>query len=205
MSKGLLILVSAPSGAGKTSLVAATLKADSHLVVSVSHTTRPQRPGEEDSINYHFVSHNEFDKMVEKKAFLEHALVFGNQYGTSAAAVSALRQQGRDVVLEIDWQGAEQIMGKYPDALSIFILPPDEATLRERLTSRGQDSTNVIEHRLSEAKLEISQAPKYEFIVINDEFDQATDDLLAIIRAARLMTTRQMGDNPRVQAILSGS
>lgn len=205
MSEGLLILVSAPSGAGKTSLVGATLKADSHLVVSVSHTTRPQRSGEEDGINYHFVSHNEFDKMIEKNAFLEHALVFGNQYGTSAAAVSALRQQGRDVVLEIDWQGAEQIMGKYPDALSIFILPPDEATLRERLTSRGQDSTDVIEHRLSEAKLEISQAPKYEFIVINDEFDQATDDLLAIIRAARLITTRQIGDNPSVQAILSGS
>ncbi|NKC00418.1 MAG: guanylate kinase [Pseudomonadales bacterium] len=205
MSEGLLILVSAPSGAGKTSLVAAALKADSQLVVSVSHTTRPQRPGEEDAINYHFVSHNEFDKMVGKGAFLEHALVFGNQYGTSAAAVSALRQQGRDVVLEIDWQGAEQIMGKYPDALSIFILPPDEATLRERLTSRGQDSTDVIEHRLSEARLEISQAPKYEFVIINDDFEQATDDLVAVIRAARLTAARQIEGNPAVQAILSGS
>jgi guanylate kinase len=204
MSAGLLILVSAPSGAGKTSLVAAALAADQRLVVSVSHTTRPRRPGEEDGINYHFIEREAFERMIESGAFLEHASVFDNHYGTSSAAVSALRNEGKDVVLEIDWQGAQQIMEKYPDAVSIFILPPDVATLRERLTKRGQDSTEVIERRLAEAELEISQATRYDAIIVNEDFARATEDLLAVIRAARVSTRQQVTNNPAVRAILSG-
>ena len=204
MSEGLLILVSAPSGAGKTSLVAATLKSDQQLVVSVSHTTRGQRPGEEDGVNYHFVNQATFERMIAEDAFLEHALVFGNHYGTSIAGVQALRDQGKDVVLEIDWQGAEQIMARYPEAVSIFILPPSEAALQERLTKRGQDSADVIERRLSEARLEMSQAPKYRYIVVNDDFDAAHKDIATIIRAARLESGRQMSTNSSVQTILAG-
>ena len=205
MSNGLLILVSAPSGAGKTSLVAAALERDAQLVVSVSHTTRPQRPGEEDGVNYHFVDKSEFEQMIEANAFLEHALVFGNHYGTSVAGVEALRDQGKDVVLEIDWQGAEQIMARYPETVSIFILPPSEAALKERLTKRGQDAPNVIERRLSEARLEMSQATKYRYIVVNDDFEQAHDDIAAIIRVARLEGAHQTRVNASVQSILSGS
>lgn len=204
MSEGLLILVSAPSGAGKTSLVAASLESDQQLVVSVSHTTRGLRPGEEDGVNYHFVNQATFERMVAEDAFLEHALVFGNHYGTSIAGVQALRDQGKDVVLEIDWQGAEQIMARYPEAVSIFILPPSEAALQERLTKRGQDSADVIERRLSEARLEMSQAPKYRYIVVNDDFDAAHKDIATIIRAARLESGRQMSTNSSVQTILAG-
>ena len=205
MSEGLLILVSAPSGAGKTSLVAATLESDQQLVVSVSHTTRGQRLGEEDGVNYHFVNQATFERMIAEDAFLEHALVFGNHYGTSIAGVQALRDQGKDVVLEIDWQGAEQIMARYPEAVSIFILPPSEAALQERLTKRGQDSADVIERRLSEARLEMSQAPKYRYIVVNDDFDAAHQDIATIIHAARLESGRQMSTNSSVQTILAGS
>ena len=205
MSEGLLILVSAPSGAGKTSLVAAALERDEQLVVSVSHTTRPQRPGEEDGVNYHFVDKTTFESMIADEAFLEHALVFGNHYGTSIAGVQDLRDQGKDVVLEIDWQGAEQIMARYPEVVSIFILPPSEVALQQRLTKRGQDSADVIERRLSEARLEMSQAPKYRYIVVNDDFETAHHDIATIICAARLESGRQMRANTSVQAILSGS
>lgn len=202
---GLLILVSAPSGAGKTSLVAAALQADDKLVVSVSHTTREQRPSEEDGVNYHFVTKDTFADMIADGAFLEHACVFDNQYGTGAKEVQSLREQGKDVVLEIDWQGADQIMAQYPDTLSIFVLPPDQQTLRARLIGRGQDSQAVIERRLSEARLEMSQAPKYQYIVVNDEFTTACDDLLAIIRATRLKTNRQLDQGSGIEAILSGT
>lgn len=205
MSSGLLILVSAPSGAGKTSLVAAALAADPQLVVSVSHTTRPQRPGEVDGLNYHFVDDSEFVDMINNDAFLEHALVFGNRYGTSIERVESQRREGKDVILEIDWQGASQIMSRYPDTLSIFILPPDEKTLEERLTKRGQDSSDVIARRLSEARLEMSQAPNYQYIVVNDDFAQATDDILAIVRSARLESGRQISNNASVETILSAT
>ena len=205
MSKGLLILVSAPSGAGKTSLVAAALKNDEQLVVSVSHTTRPQRPGEEDGVNYHFIEKDTFEQMIKDAAFLEHALVFGNHYGTSVAGVQALREQGKDVVLEIDWQGGKQIMARFPEAISIFVLPPSEAALQERLVNRGQDSQEVIERRLSEARLEMSQAPNYRYIVVNDDFELALADINAIVRTARLESERQVNDNANVRTILSGS
>ena len=158
MQAGSLFLVSAPSGAGKTSLVNAALAADSQLVVSVSHTTRPARGGEVDGENYFFVSDDQFVQMIEEGKFLEHANVFGKRYGTSKAEVAAKRAQGKDVILEIDWQGAQQVRETIPDAISVFVLPPSVDELAARLTSRGEDTAQSIEKRLGEAKLDMSQA-----------------------------------------------
>lgn len=202
MTDGLLVLVSAPSGAGKTSLVNAALEKDDRLVVSVSHTTRSIRPGEQDGVNYHFVEANDFKRMVDNAEFLEFARVFGNQYGTARKTVQDLRAQGRDVILEIDWQGAEQIRALLPEAVSIFILPPSIAALRERLTRRAQDSQDAIEGRLAEARLEISKAPDYDFIILNESFDEALADLLAILRAERVRTAAQLAKTP-VKSVLS--
>ncbi len=200
MSQGILFLVSAPSGAGKTSLVNALLEASAastmnNLCVSISHTTRPKRPGETDGKNYHFVSVDEFRQMRADKAFLESAEVFGNFYGTSRHWVEDRLSQGWDVILEIDWQGAAQVQQLMPGAVSIFILPPSLAALRERLTSRGQDDASVIEKRMSEAVNEISHYGQADYIVINQTFDVALDDLKAIIRSARLGKAYQMASH----------
>ena len=203
MITGLLILISAPSGAGKTSLVEAALQQDANLVVSVSHTTREKRPQEQEGVNYFFVSPESFQAMVDAGDFLEHAVVFGNHYGTSAKAVQDLRATGRDVILEIDWQGADQVREVVADALSIFILPPSEAVLQERLNRRGQDSAETIARRLSEAQLDMQQASRYQYIIVNDDFQQATKDLLAICHAHRLTAEQQMRASPAVQSILS--
>jgi guanylate kinase len=203
MSLGQLILVSAPSGAGKTSLVNAALQQDDNLVVSISHTTRDVRAGEADGVNYHFVSATRFNNMIAADEFLEHAKVFDHHYGTALAQVDALRANSRDVVLEIDWQGADQVRLHRPDALSIFVLPPSVEVLRERLRSRGRDSEASMDRRLAEAQLEISQAPRYQYIVVNDDFEQALADILAIIRAARSVAPRQIHENQVVKAILS--
>lgn len=205
MSHGQLILVSAPSGAGKTSLVNAALAKDSNLVVSISHTTRDIRAGETDGVNYHFVAEERFNEMAAADEFLEHAQVFDHQYGTGLHQVDTLRAQGLDVVLEIDWQGADQVRRHQADVLSIFVLPPNVDVLRERLTSRGRDSRAAIDRRLAEAELEMSQAPRYQYIVINDDFERALADILAIVRAARRTTERQIHDNPTVKAILSAN
>lgn len=202
MSNGLLLLVSAPSGAGKTSLVKAALEADSRLVVSVSHTTRPQRPGEVDGVNYHFVEPATFTEMIKADAFLEHADVFGNHYGTARATVEDLQAADRDVILEIDWQGAAQVRALIPDAISIFILPPSIAALEARLTGRAQDSLETINKRLAEARLEMSQASHFDFLVMNDDFDTALNELLTIVRAQRLRTATQI-KNPPIAAVLS--
>lgn len=203
MKTGQLILVSAPSGAGKTSLVNAALAQDDNLVVSISHTTRAIRATEKDGVDYHFVSPGQFDAMIAGDAFLEHAQVFDHQYGTAHAQVDALRARGKDVVLEIDWQGADQIRQVMPDALSIFVLPQTVAILRQRLTARGQDSAAAIDRRLAEAQLEMSQAPRYQYIVVNEDFNQALDDMLTIIRVSHLSSSTQMRDNNAVKAILS--
>lgn len=203
MSQGLLILVSAPSGAGKTSLVSAAIQADPRLVSSISHTTRPQRKQERDGVNYHFTDAAEFAAMVDNNEFLEHAEVFGNRYGTAWSSVKELQAANKDVFLEIDWQGADQVRKVLPDALSIFILPPSVATLSERLEARGQDSVESMQRRLAEAKLEIAKAHRYEFIVVNQHFDQALADLQSILQAARLRTSAQISQNTMVKSVLS--
>lgn len=185
-ARGTLFIISAPSGAGKTSLVKALIDSSSDLQVSISHTTRAKRPGEVDGVNYHFVSHDAFKSMLDEAAFLESAEVFGNFYGTSQAWVESTLNQGTDVILEIDWQGAQQIKKLAPDAVSVFILPPSLAALRERLTNRGQDDSSIIDERMNKAVNEISHYGDADFLIINDDFDTALDDLRAVIRNARL-------------------
>lgn len=184
--QGTLYIVSAASGTGKTSLLKALLERDAKVGISVSHTSRAPRPGESDGVNYHFVDRARFEAMVESAAFLEYADVFGNYYGTSVAAVEALQASGRDVILEIDWQGAQQVRRRFPDSVSIFILPPSLATLRQRLQDRGQDAQEVIERRLSEAAREIEHFPEYDYLVVNECFETALSDLEAIFRGRRL-------------------
>lgn len=189
--RGTLFVVAAPSGAGKTSLVNALVERCTDLVLSVSHTTRPARPGEADGTHYHFVSDAEFDRMVEAGEFLEHATVYGSRYGTGRAELERSLAKGRDVILEIDWQGARQVRQAAPDALGIFILPPSREALVERLQGRGQDSSSVIESRMAKAQEEISHYGEFDFLVINDDFDQALADLEAILRTQRLRLPRQ--------------
>jgi guanylate kinase len=189
--RGTLYIISAPSGAGKTSLVKALLASTVDITVSVSHTTRAMRPGEEDGVDYHFVEPATFSAMIDEKAFLEHAQVFDNYYGTSRQAVLDQLDQGRDVILEIDWQGARQVRRLFPDSLSIFILPPSKAALRQRLTGRGQDSEAVIGRRMRDAEAEMSHYGDFDYVVVNDVFDDALAQLRAIVTAQRLSTPRQ--------------
>lgn len=185
MRKGQLLIVSAPSGAGKTSLVGALLTQDDDLVVSVSHTTRDKRPKERDGVDYHFVDAKTFAAMVEQGAFLEHAKVFGHRYGTSRQAVAEELARGHDVVLEIDWQGARMIRTEFPHAVDIFILPPSRAELATRLKARGEDDPEVISRRMSEARKEMSHSNDYTNLVVNDDFAEALSRIAAIVRAAR--------------------
>ncbi|MCG8609620.1 MAG: guanylate kinase [Pseudomonadales bacterium] len=190
-AKGRLFIVSAPSGAGKTSLVKALLERMEGIQVSVSHTTRAQRPGEVDGVNYNFVDKAEFKAMIEQNAFLEHAEVFGNYYGTSEAWVRAQMDQGIDVILEIDWQGGQQVRRLMPEAVGIFILPPSKAALMERLSNRGQDSEEVIAKRMAQSESEVSHYVEYDFIIINDEFTTALDEMASVIIADRVRIDRQ--------------
>lgn len=188
---GTLYTISAPSGAGKTSLVNALVKQRPEIQVSVSHTTRTIRPGEVDGVNYHFVEKETFVSMLSDTAFLEHAEVFGNYYGTSQQWVEETLRQGTDVILEIDWQGAEQVGKLMPNAVAIFILPPSKQALEHRLTDRGQDSQEIIEKRMSEAQSEMSHYVEADYIVINDDFDEALSQLSAIFVALRNTITQQ--------------
>lgn len=197
---GTLYIVSAPSGAGKTSLVKALIDQLDSLRVSVSHTTRAMRPGELDGVNYHFVNRESFLDQVQQGDFLEHAEVFGNLYGTSQSAVEKTLAQGYDLILEIDWQGAQQVRRALPQARSIFILPPSREALRDRLTNRGTDDHGVIDKRMALARDEISHYVEYDFLVINDEFATALDDLKAILRSHRLSQSFQQD---RYQGILA--
>ncbi|MBB5211671.1 guanylate kinase [Microbulbifer hydrolyticus] len=185
MSTGTLYTVSAPSGAGKTSLVKALIEADTQVTVSVSHTTRPMRPGEIEGINYHFVDRDEFVAMLGQSAFLEHAQVFDNFYGTSRAWVEETLASGRDVILEIDWQGAEQVRRLMPETVGIFILPPSQQALLERLTGRGQDDQAVIDKRMAQAIDEMSHYVETDYLIINDDFTTALNELRAIMVAER--------------------
>lgn len=189
--KGNIFIISAASGTGKTTLVSRLLKNNSDLRVSVSHTTRQPREGEQNGVHYHFVSKEEFESLIEKREFLEHANVFGNYYGTGISGVNRLSEQGFDVILEIDVQGAEQVRQALPEACSIFILPPSMEILSSRLNGRGTDSAEVIARRLSEAKNEIKQAASFDYVVVNDDLGRAETDLLHIIRSGRLKKSAQ--------------
>lgn len=186
-----LFIVSAPSGAGKTSLVKRAIAELEHLGVSISHTTRAMRPGEIDGQDYHFIDRGGFEDMIESDQFLEYADVFGNYYGTSVQAVQQRLDDGMDVILEIDWQGAAQVRQKLDDVISIFILPPSRATLIERLKGRGQDSDDVIERRTSEAVAEMQQYHRADYLIINDDFEQALMELKAVILSYRVTKSRQ--------------
>ena len=207
MSKGTLYIVSAPSGAGKTSLVARLLESRSDLALSVSHTTRAPRPGEQDGIHYHFTDAETFLAMIEDGAFLEHARVFDNYYGTAQASVQAQLDAGKDVILEIDWQGAQQVRRLMPACQSIFIVPPSRVALEARLRGRGQDSDEVIERRLSEAVKEIEHHVEYDYLVVNDDFDTALGELQSIFQANRLRLRPQLERHRRLleNLLASGS
>jgi guanylate kinase len=191
MSLGTLYIISAPSGAGKTSLVKALLERLSGVVVSVSHTTRAPRAGEQDGVDYHFLDKVEFERLVEGGEFLEHAQVFDNYYGTRRASVLERLEADEDVILEIDWQGARQVSAAFPQAVRIFILPPSRDALQQRLTTRGQDSDEVISRRMADAINEMGHYGEYDYLVINDDFDVALLELEALFRARRLRNDAQ--------------
>ncbi len=189
--QGTLYTISAPSGTGKTSLVDALVACKLNIKVSISYTTRAQRPGEQNGVNYNFVDKPQFIAMLEENAFLEHALVYGNYYGTSEAWVRETLAAGNDVILEIDWQGAAQIHRQLPDSVSIFILPPSRAALLERLTLRGQDDVDVIAHRLAQAKEEMSHFAEADYLIVNEVFATALEELKAVIHGRRLRLSVQ--------------
>lgn len=189
--RGTLYIVSAPSGAGKTSLVNALVNDHPEIRISVSHTTRPIRSGERDGVDYHFVERQTFQDMIANSRFLEHAEVFGNFYGTSADWVTDTLATGIDVILEIDWQGAAQVRRLMPDAVGIFILPPSLDILAARLRGRGQDDDTVIQTRLDGAREEMAHYAEFDFLVVNDDFEHALADLRAIVHAQRLRQSRQ--------------
>jgi guanylate kinase len=182
MNKGKLFIFSAASGTGKTSLAKALVDSTPDIAFSVSHTTRAPRPGEQHGVHYYFVTREEFDRMVAAGEFVEHATVFGNSYGTSKQAIADQIRSGKSVILDIDWQGARAIKQWRPEAVSIFILPPSRAALRERLTNRKQDAPEVIERRMREAVAEMSHYSEFDLLVVNDDFDAALEDLRAILR-----------------------
>ncbi|ALI01247.1 guanylate kinase [Pseudomonas sp. FW306-02-F02-AA] len=203
-STGTLYIISAPSGAGKTSLVKDLINDLPQIRLSISHTTRAMRQGEVDGVNYHFVDRTQFVKMIEHGDFLERAEVFGNLYGTSQSHLQQTLDEGHDLILEIDWQGAEQVRKLMPHARSIFILPPSQEALRQRLHGRGQDSHEIIEGRMREAVSEMSHYVDYDYLIINDDFNQALEDLKAIFRANQLHQKRQQQRFGKLLAELLG-
>ncbi|MCL1050007.1 guanylate kinase [Shewanella abyssi] len=192
-ARGNLFILSAPSGAGKSSLISALLKDQPvDMQVSVSHTTRQPRPGEENGLHYHFVDQDEFKGLITENVFFEWAEVFNNYYGTSRVTIEQTLAKGIDVFLDIDWQGAQQVKKLMPESIGIFILPPSKTELERRLTGRGQDSQEVIAGRMAQAVSEMSHYNEYDFVLVNDNFDKALADLLAIIRSQRLTSTSQI-------------
>ena len=187
---GILFIITAPSGAGKSSLIDALLKDDPRLRLSISYTTRAPRPGEVNGREYHFVDDKTFVAMLERGEFLESAEVHGNRYGTSQAVIREALARGQDLMLEIDWQGAQQVRRLYPGCVGAFILPPSVAELERRMRLRGQDTDEVIRRRLASAEEEISHAPEFDYAIINKDFDEARQDLQAIIRVERLKKSR---------------
>ena len=194
MTKGTLFIVSAPSGAGKSSLIDALLKrfnVDDKLRLSVSHTTRAARPGEVDHVSYHFITNEEFENLIERNAFYEYAHVFDHYYGTSRGIVEQWLNEGKDVLLDIDWQGARQIREQTPDAKGIFIVPPSLEELNRRLVTRATDAPEVIEKRMSKALSEISHYNEYDYVIVNDDFDESLLNMRSIILSNRQKTDKQ--------------
>lgn len=199
--QGTLYIISAPSGAGKTSLVRELLASVSSLALSISHTTRPMRPGEHNGVHYHFVMPAEFQAMIAAGGFLEYAQVFDNYYGTSKAGVTEQLRRGQDVILEIDWQGARQLRQIFPNAVAIFIVPPSLEVLESRLRARGQDSEAVIARRMREARAEMSHYSEYDYLLVNEDFGRAVIDLQSIVRARNL---RREAQEEALHALLDG-
>ncbi|WP_273431559.1 guanylate kinase [Chitinibacter tainanensis] len=191
MAKGNLFVVTAPSGAGKTTLVAALLAADANVQLSVSYTTRQPRAGEVDGKDYHFVERSEFERMIHAGELLEHAEVYGNYYGTSQVWINEVINNGRDILLEIDWQGAQQVRRLFPEAIGIFVLPPSLETLENRLRNRGKDSDEVIAKRMAVAKEECGHVDEFDYVIVNEHIDDAVRDIVAVVRAQRLTLARQ--------------
>ncbi len=196
--RGTLFIVAAPSGAGKSSIVNAVLARDANICLSISFTSRPARPGERHAEHYHFVSADEFERMVEAGDFFEHARVHGDWKGTARQSVEPQLAAGRDVLLEIDWQGARQVRARVPDAISVFILPPSRPALLERMRKRGQDSEDVMRRRLHAARDEMSHYGEFDFLIVNEEFDAAVAEMCAIFTASRLRRDRQVARHSRL-------
>lgn len=184
--RGLLFVITAPSGAGKSSLIDALLREDPHLKLSISYTTRPPRPGEQNGREYHFVDDKTFLGMLERGEFFESALVHGNRYGTAQSVIREALARGQDLMLEIDWQGAQQVRRLLPEAIGVFILPPSVEDLERRMRARGQDSDDVIRRRMAGAAEEMSHSPEFNYVIVNKDFEIAKQDLQAIIRTERL-------------------
>lgn len=199
---GNLYIVAAPSGGGKTSLVKALVEGMSDIAISVSHTTRLARPGEVDGVAYFFIDQNEFDRMIDSNSFIEHAEVFGNSYGTSKSQIEDRLRRGVDVLLDIDWQGAQQIKLEFKNTVSIFIIPPSLDTLRQRLQGRNQDNDDVIHARMQRAKDELSHYGEFDYLVVNDDFYCAVSDLKSIIIAHRLRMVRQIEKQRKLLSFL---
>jgi guanylate kinase len=191
MAKGNLFVVTAPSGAGKTTLVAALLAADANVQLSISYTTRQPRVGEVDGKDYHFVDRTEFERMINAGELLEFAEVYGNYYGTSQVWINEVIKNGRDILLEIDWQGAQQVRRLFPDAIGLFVLPPSLETLENRLRNRGKDSEEVIAKRMAVSRTECSHVDEFDFVIVNEHIDDAVRDIVSVVRAQRLTLARQ--------------
>jgi guanylate kinase len=202
---GNLFIVAAPSGGGKTSLVKKLVDSLEGIAVSVSHTTRKKRPGEVDGVDYFFVNEPAFMHMVEESAFIEHAQVFNHFYGTSAEQITERLRAGIDIVLDIDWQGAEQIKHAFPNAVSIFVIPPSVDVLKKRLMDRRQDDDQVIASRMQSACDELSHYPEFDYLIVNDDFAKAADELKAIVVAHRLRMSRQVGQQRQLLSFLLSS
>jgi guanylate kinase len=202
-NEGTLYIIAAPSGAGKTSLVNALINKTSAIKVSISYTTRPQRPGEKHGVNYFFVDQSEFENMVIQKVFLEHAFVHDYYYGTSRQKVEEDLKAGIDVILEIDWQGARQVREKFPNCITIFIMPPSREELKKRLEARKQDQPEVIERRFAIASVEMSHYREFDYLIVNKEFEEALADLQAIVHANRLKMARQAARHAKLLAELA--
>lgn len=202
---GNLFIVAAPSGGGKTSLIKRLVETLDHIEVSISHTTRCMRPGEQHGKDYFFVDEKEFTRMINEGAFLEYAHVFNHLYGTSVRQITQRLQEGIDVVLDIDWQGAEQIRRSFPDAVSVFIVPPSLDVLKQRLLNRRQDNDEVISARMKRAQDELSHYPEFDYLIVNDNFDKAAIELGAIVLANRLLIERQVNKQSKLLSFLMSS